>query len=100
MVKDIRKTDSPESVSMRDVKRCRTLIQWFKHNLKNPKNNENKDRRTAIVLGLAHSYHSRLWKLQFRKEYCGISPFIYFFPLENKTEKQNNKRKKSKLMFN
>lgn len=81
---------------MRDVKRCRILINWFGENLLTTQEREaNKEARgkgstvykakidttdngtKAIVLALAHCYHSRLSTTKHRQEYRRI--FICFF---------------------
>lgn len=89
---DIRKFEGPESVSMRDVKRCKILILWFSSHLLTegdlaPKGRLNvptkkKDRGElikgttssvrSIVLALAHCYHCRLASQDQREEYRGI----------------------------
>jgi hypothetical protein len=70
--KDIRFVESPESVSMRDVKRCKTLILWFSTHLKTGADSETEVQKKSIVLGLAHCYYCRLCTTEQRQTYKGI----------------------------
>ncbi|CAG2207748.1 RNF213 [Mytilus edulis] len=58
-------------VSLRDVDRCRKLVQWFdKFLLKKNHINSDRDRKVrAIILGLAICYHSRFPEGNKRKNY-------------------------------
>jgi hypothetical protein len=88
---DIREILSQESVSMRDVKRCRNLINWFLMHLQckveneKPRNRKGRcptkappakvpvpDELRAIILALAHCYHCRLGNAEQRKNYRNI----------------------------
>eukprot|EP00026_Physarum_polycephalum_P000019 Phypoly_transcript_00019.p1 GENE.Phypoly_transcript_00019~~Phypoly_transcript_00019.p1 ORF type:complete len:3090 (+),score=490.35 Phypoly_transcript_00019:142-9411(+) len=65
----IRSVESPESVSMRDVKRCKTLILWFSTHLKTSADSETEVQKKSIVLGLAHCYYCRLCTTEQRETY-------------------------------
>lgn len=69
---DIRAKGSAESVSMRDVSRCCTLIAWFaKHQASTPGSSHSNMLR-PIILALGHCYHSRLGTNHLREEYRNI----------------------------
>ncbi|XP_067672826.1 uncharacterized protein [Haliotis asinina] len=73
----IRKKEQTAScVSLRDVNRCRNLIKWFQETLKMKSELMNRslpqDRKyeiKAVILALAHVYHSRLPDTSSRKAY-------------------------------
>ncbi len=70
--KVIRGVECAESVSMRDVKRCMTLLHWFSQNLQSAKNNALPTIIPSVVLALAHCYYCRLGTTELRRQYLGI----------------------------
>ncbi|XP_048248430.1 uncharacterized protein LOC124132728 [Haliotis rufescens] len=72
-----KKEQSSSCVSLRDVNRCRILIKWFQETLKMKiellnkclTQNRQKFEIKAVILALAHVYHSRLPDTSSRKEY-------------------------------
>ncbi|XP_046568818.1 uncharacterized protein LOC124277192 isoform X1 [Haliotis rubra] len=73
----IRKKEQTDScVSLRDVNRCRNLIKWFQETLEmksglmnKPLPQSRKFEIKAVILALAHVYHSRLPDTLSRKAY-------------------------------
>ncbi|XP_052812387.1 uncharacterized protein LOC128239961 [Mya arenaria] len=58
------------AVSLRDVYRCQTLVNWFRGFLKQKGSLRNTEIDTnAIILALAHCYHSRFTDKDDRKNY-------------------------------
>ncbi len=66
----IRGVECAESVSMRDVKRCMTLLHWFSKHLLSAKNKATEIQ--PMVLALAHCYYCRLGTTELRRKYLGI----------------------------
>ncbi|XP_060594281.1 uncharacterized protein LOC132748683 [Ruditapes philippinarum] len=59
-------------VSLRDVERCKTLVPWFINILKQKENTTTRQTDleiNAIILALAHCYHSRFLQKADRKKY-------------------------------
>ncbi|XP_067665929.1 uncharacterized protein [Haliotis asinina] len=63
----------PYCVSLRDVNRCRLLVSWFRDNMlaqiSDKRNSTNERETEAVIMALAHSYHSRLNESKHREEY-------------------------------
>ncbi|XP_048242688.1 uncharacterized protein LOC124148338 [Haliotis rufescens] len=72
--KFIRRVENhPYCVSLRDVNRCRLLVSWFRDDMlaEISDSGDNTDEREteAMIMALAHSYHSRLNESKNREEY-------------------------------
>lgn len=88
-----RKEESPYSVSLRDIQRCRTLTKWFLSILPKKRLHQNAISNScdveikSMILSLAHCYQSRFSEISLRKEYqCVIGNtfklYGYQFPEE------------------
>lgn len=66
---------------MRDVKRVKMLMQWFRDNLRFHRYSSREDEKAAVILGLAHCYHSRLADSSVRMKYRGIHIFSPVYSL-------------------
>ncbi|XP_046556922.1 E3 ubiquitin-protein ligase rnf213-alpha-like [Haliotis rubra] len=84
---------SGSCVSLRDVSRCRKLIDWFKKTLKEKEklketcfSSSIHMERFSVVLALAHSYHSRLPDTCSRQTYRQRIAMIFAKHLVSTTE--------------